>query len=317
MDEYVEAFTDFKPTDGKVWTDSEPPLPPDFKVNTQVTKLNFEKMSESFPRIGLKPGLKLKPCVHLSIDEMQASTLSFAICDQILYGRYSLSSFTSTERATFIQYGFARHKPGTNDEVLDEPLAILAALQWINQHAKFSMFECLRRDIERHSKRKNGFEAYLAFHLRKVFETAPRLDTVFAFRSDFAKRDREDLTWQRENFELVTVVAAEDRNNPHVSVVTPSCGSSSNVGFLADSGEEVLEWLSTNKDQFTFCFPPESFGPDLLFFLRAQKSAKLLLVMVQAKKYDKVNKEDLIHGVRTVTPNWLWKCKDKKVRPLC
>jgi hypothetical protein len=247
---------------------------------------------------------------------MQASTLSDAIYDQILYGRYSLSSFASAERAAFVQYGFARHKPGTNDEVLDEPLAILAALQWINQRANFSMFECLCRDIDRHSKRKNGFEAYLAFHLRKVFETAPALDTVFTFRSDFAKRGRTDLAWQHEYFELVTVVATEDGKNPHVSMVTPSCGSSSNVSFLPDSGEEVLEWLSTNKDQFTFCFPPESFGPDLLFFLRSKQSGKLLLVMMQAKKYDDVRKDELIHGVRTVTPSWLWKCKDKKVCPL-
>jgi hypothetical protein len=248
-----------------------------------------------------------------SKDDMQASTLSYAIYDQILYGRYCLSSFTSEDRATFVEYGFARHKPGTKDTVLDEPLAILAALQWVNQNAKLSLFECLRHDIERHSKRKNGFEAYLAFHLRKVFETAPELDAVFTFRSDFAQRSRTDLPWQHENFELVTVVPTTDRNNPRVSVVTPSCGSSSNVGFVADSGEEVLEWISTNNDQFTFCFPPESFGPDLLFFVRSKVSGRLLLVIIQAKKYDVVKKEALIHGVRTVTPSWFWKCKDKKV----
>jgi hypothetical protein len=89
---------------------------------------------------------------------MQASTLSDAIYDQILYGRYSLSSFKCKDRAAFVEYGFARHKPGTSDTVLNEPLAILAALQWY-QSANLSLFECLRRDIERHSKRKNGFEA--------------------------------------------------------------------------------------------------------------------------------------------------------------
>ena len=244
---------------------------------------------------------------------MQASTLANAIYDQILYGHYSLSSFSSQDRASFVEYGFARRKPGTRDTVLDEPLATLAALQWLNQSAHLSLFECLRRDIERHSKRKNGFEAYLAFHLRKIFETAPELDTVFTFRNDFARRGRTDIPWQHEQFELVTVVATEDRNNPRISVITPHCGPSSNIGFLAYSGEEVSEWISTNKDQFTFCFPQESFGPDLLFFVRSKVSGRLLLVVVQAKKYDIVEKRVLIHGVRTITPSWFWKSKDAKV----
>jgi hypothetical protein len=169
--------------------------------------------------------------------------------------------------------------------VLDEPLAILAAFQWVNKNAHFSLFECLRHDIERHSKRKNSFEAYLAFHLRKVFETSPELDAVFTFRDDFARR-MDSIPWQHEQFELVTVVATADRNNPRISVVTPSCGSSSNIGFLADSGEEVLEWISTNKYRFTFCFPQALFGPDLLFFVRSKVSGGLLLVAIQAKKYD-------------------------------
>jgi len=239
---------------------------------------------------------------------MQASTLSIAIYDQILYGRYSLSAFASADRATFVEYGFARHKSTIRDTVIDEPLAILAALQWVNKSAKLSLFECLRHDIGRHSKRKNGFEAYLAFYLRKVFEMTPELDAVFTFRKDFA-----GLPWCHDKFELVTVSNPGNGSDPLISVVTPSCGPSSNVGFLANSGEEVLEWISTNKDQFTFCFPPESFGPDLLLFLRSKVSGKLLLVVIQCKKCDSVKKQVLIHGVRTVTPSWFWKSKDKKV----
>jgi hypothetical protein len=43
----VEAFTGFKPTDGTDWTTHEPELSPRFDLKTKVTKLNFEKMSES------------------------------------------------------------------------------------------------------------------------------------------------------------------------------------------------------------------------------------------------------------------------------
>lgn len=91
--------------------------------------------------------------------------LSSAIYDRILDGRYSLNSFTSGDRAIFVGYGFARHKRNASgrDTLFDEPLAILAALQWVNKIVKFSLFECLRHGGKRHSNRKNGFEAYLAF----------------------------------------------------------------------------------------------------------------------------------------------------------
>ena len=46
IDEYVEAHTGFRPTDGKIWADRESPLPTGF-ISGSVTKLNFEKMSES------------------------------------------------------------------------------------------------------------------------------------------------------------------------------------------------------------------------------------------------------------------------------
>jgi hypothetical protein len=310
----VEAFTDFKPTDGKEWTNPEPQLPPDFKLKDLVNKLTFEKMSESssFLYFGISNRLKSFP---LSIDDGQASTLCEAIYDQILYGYFTLSSFTNEARDTFVEYGFARHKPGTNHTVIDEPLAILAALQWLYHSNTFSMFKCLSHDIHKHQKRKNGFEAYLVFYMRTVFETTPELDAVFTFRDDFARRGKTDLAWQHENFELVTVVHA-DRSNPHISVVTPSCGPAPKVGFLAKSGKEVLEWISTNSDRSTFCFPPEAFGPgpDLLFFIRSKVSGKLLLVMIQAKKHDSVEKQILIEGVRTITPSWFWKSKDMKVR---
>ena len=47
LDEYVEAFTGFRPTDGKEWTDDEPELPRGSYLATRISKLNFEKMSES------------------------------------------------------------------------------------------------------------------------------------------------------------------------------------------------------------------------------------------------------------------------------
>lgn len=94
--------------------------------------------------------------------------------------------------------------------MLDEPLAILAAAQWINQIPTYSLFERLRGDSREYPFSRKGFEAYLGFHLRKRFESRPELDAVFAFREDFAQRIGTDLTWQHEKFELVTVVASAD-----------------------------------------------------------------------------------------------------------
>jgi hypothetical protein len=165
--------------------------------------------------------------------------------------------------------------------------------------------------MHRHAPRENGFEAYIAFYLREVFKDAPKLNEVFTFRGDFAQR--ADLSWQHEMFELVTVVKSE-KNQPQVSVVTPSSGPSSNIGLSPHSNTEVLEWISTNSLSYPFCFPPESFGPDILCFLQSKQSGKLLLVLIQAKHYKKVEKQDLIEGVRTVTPAWLWRSKNQNVR---
>ena len=195
--------------------------------------------------------------------------------------------------------------------MIDEPLAILAARKWVNTSAKYQLSKYLLNNTHKHATRQNGFEAYLAFYIRAVFEGAPVLDAVFTFRDDFATQGRADLAWQHEQFELVTVVHSRDERR--VSVVTPSSGPSSNVGSSANSPREVLDWISTNRRQYAFCFPPESFGPNLLFFVRSKVSGELLLVALQAKKSPKVDEDDLIKGVRTVTPSWFWKSKDKKV----
>ena len=298
------------PTDGKRFTEREPKFPSTYNIRDYVTKLDFDKMGTLLvPNPTISNHFKLTP---LSIESSQAKTLSRVICEQVIYGRYSLGSLASSERSTFVEYGFARIKQVEGLTQLDEPLAILAAMQWVNNNAQLSMFECLQNDIGKHSHRQNGFEAYLAFHMRKVFETTPRLDSVFEFRSDFARRVQKDLSWLQEEFELVTVSTTNGVTN--VSVVTPSCGPSSNIGFLANSGDEVLEWITANKDQFTFCFPQESAGPDVMFFMRSTKTKKLILALVQAKRYQQVEKHVLIRGVRTITPAWLWKSRNKDVR---
>ena len=226
----------------------------------------------------------------------------------MLLGQCRLHEYSDQLKYSFVQYGFARFERHT--AVIDEPLAILAAIEWLSQNPKFSLFNRLHRDVDKHSPRQNGFEIFLSFYLRHVFATSPALEDVFTFRSDFA--ERPDLAWQREEFELVTVGGCAN-NIINISALTATSGSSPNVGLVASGDEQLLEWISTNAGRFTFCFPPTSFGPDLLFFVRSKKSKKILLILLQAKKYKVVDKSTLIEGVRSVTPSWLWRSKGTKV----
>jgi len=148
--------------------------------------------------------------------------------------------------------------------------------------------------------------------VRMAFDCAPRLDDVFTLRSDFSLRRTGDLSWQQENFELVAL--SKSGNEWKISVVTPSSGPSSNVGFIADTDDDVLKWISENKECYAFCFPTVHAGPDIFFYIRSKKTQKLLLVAMQAKHYKAVEKSSLNEGVRTVTPSWFWKSKDQKFK---
>jgi hypothetical protein len=57
IDQYVEAFTDFKPTDARYWTDREDVLPTFLK--SIVSKLDFDKMG-GFPCFNLVISNSLK-----------------------------------------------------------------------------------------------------------------------------------------------------------------------------------------------------------------------------------------------------------------
>lgn len=216
------------------------------------------------------------------------------------------------EIANLIEYGFARIRP--EGPVIDEPLVIMAAWNWLEMNGHFSLLQLLQLEVGKHATRKNGFEAYLTFYIRKVFESkTTRLNDIFIFRSDFARREDSDLSWQKDEFELVTVSTPAGTDQQKISIVTPSCGPSSNVGFLAQTDDAVLNWISENKESYAFCFPTEFTGPDILFYLRSKATGELLLVAMQAKNYQDVDKQTLVQGVQSVTPPF-WKSKDKKVR---
>jgi hypothetical protein len=247
-------------------------------------------------------------------EEQQVTVLSHVLYDQLLYGRFSLGAFSPKEKDDFVRYGFARYVNHGKDVTFDEPIVILAVYHWLVLKGKFSLYECALHNLSNHASRQNGFEAFLVLYMRLVFETSPVLSEIFTFRSDFARRVTTDLAWQNEPFELVTVAKGQD-NTHNICVVTPFSGPSSVWGFTADSGKDVVEWLSTNTRGAAFCYPPPSLGPDLLFFIRSTVSGGLVLVAVQARRRVSIKYDELLKGVRTLTPCWFWKSKDLKVRP--
>jgi hypothetical protein len=170
-------------------------------------------------------------CTLIPLDPQLAKILSSAIYCQILFGEIHLEYH---ERDAAVECGIFRHTPELK---LDEPITMLAASHWIDEHIEISLGECARRDAD---LRFGRFDIYLAFYLHRVFKDTPELNSIFTFRSDFAQRRSLDLSWQQEKFELVVVSSTE----PHISSITED---SAPTGLKAYYDQEVLDWISTNN----------------------------------------------------------------------
>ncbi|KAG8829656.1 hypothetical protein FRC17_006218 [Serendipita sp. 399] len=289
INQYVESFSGFKPTDGEYWINQEPELPVGFSVENHLFSLQFGQM-----------------------DLTQQRVLSAIVHKQLLYGRFNVPMpRLIADPLRLVEAGFARYIYDADGIVINEPLAILSARDCVKRTPGMpTPSELVLANINRSESRRNGFEAYLAMHLLDIFAAPRRLDDVFTFRSDFISSKRTDFNWRMDQFELVTVVASENGVDPDVFVVTPTSGPSCNFGTVVDLGDQLIDWISSNQGRYAFCFPPEEFGPDILFFLRSKKSGKVVLVMLQAKGCNadtQIGKDMLIEGVRSVSPAWFGK----------
>ncbi|PVF94285.1 hypothetical protein CPB86DRAFT_49855 [Serendipita vermifera] len=282
VDGIVEAFASFKPTEAVDWVAQEPDFPPVLSPEDIIDKLDFDKMSP-----------------------MQAKTLSEMLHKQFFTAVYSVGPFPAADRTAFVEYGIARIHIRGGQLSIDEPFIKVAAQTWLKRNPVLSLSEWCRSHFDVHSFQINGFEAYTTHYMLKILEKFPQFDAVFTLRKDHAQQN--SLTWLTNTLELVTVSKGVYSSDTRISVVTQSSGPSANIGFRANSSEDVLEWMSENKQQVAFCYPPPHMGPDMLFFVRSQQSKKLILVAIQAKKREVVDRNVLVEDVRTVTPNWFWR----------
>ncbi|KAG8828599.1 hypothetical protein FRC17_007476 [Serendipita sp. 399] len=284
INEYLRASTDFTPTDEDIWSNEEPSLPGDFDFSEYVARIDYEIMSEPLRR-------KLR-CV---------------IRNHFFTGRHIPIDIRFGREDEWVRSGIARLAPGCQP-VIDEPMPILAALMWMQKSPELSLFGDIRHATGRPQQAPNCLEAYVAYYLRNIFTEPRNLHEVFTFQSDFATKD--DCSWKRERYQLVAVDSSEDRQaKSRLFTVTSSSGPSPNIGLLTESMDQVLSWLTDNRDRYTFCFPHTLFGPDLMFFLQSVDSKRLVLVMVQVQTQPSISEDALTQAIRSVTRSWLWKRK--------
>jgi hypothetical protein len=135
------------------------------------------------------------------------------------------------------------------------------------------------------------------------------------------------LLRNREKVEEVALTMVEKEDVLKVLPQNYYSGTRSSYGVLAldaydrnDPTSETLEWIDLSiKARFEgqvppFCFPCESFGPDLLFLLRKEDFSDFRACLVQAKFRREMSQPE---ALRTLVPDWLFfNSRDKAERKL-
>jgi hypothetical protein len=315
LDGIVKELTGFEPTDGNEWSCREDPSSVNLEI-IKAIKTPFKKTSESFSFVLFRSILVI---LSLSTDGSQKLLLARVLRDRISNEAYKMDELKGDQKDLLVQLGFARiictlvRDYYENVPVVDEPITILAASKWLDRSTQDTVFTRFYHDVRKKSFWGNVFQEYLVFYLREAFRDGPRLDKVFYFRSDFARRRTRDLQWQEGRFTLVTISKTAYEANRSIWVVTPSSGPSSNLAVRAKSVEDVQNWILTNSERRTFCIPPTSMGPDILFFIQSISTKKTLLVALRVETQSPVTIKSLNYGVRKVTPSLFWKEKYERV----
>ncbi len=204
----------------------------------------------------------------------------------------------------YVEYGFARFVDSETQAVrIDEPLVLLAAMQWMNTNHQTS-YKLLAQEIATHCTRFNGFENYIAFCLDLIFSGKRRLNEVFTFHGNvpsWADLEAEIVALHRPN------AHGSDDLETGVASFSNSKGPSVTLGVNAQSPEAVLSWLAhTSEMSSPFCFPHRSMGPDIVFVLRLSDGS-FIWVALQTKwsrgTSGNLAKSLLMQAVQSVTPS--------------
>ncbi|KAJ7133764.1 hypothetical protein C8R43DRAFT_894992, partial [Mycena crocata] len=208
--------------------------------------------------------------------------------------------------AEFVQWGFARFLPSTlrSDHAtasMDEPMALLALGQWMNAGFSETIYHRLTSLISLHSARgENALENYLAFCFTRLFNWGSRrLDEIFHFPEGVP-------AWAKQTARLVSLYRQDSQTELEESSVDWWSRPSYSLGSNAHDADRTLQWLK-HTVKAPICFPPNKFGPDILFTLRLEDGSRIW-VAVQSK-YESttlLDAEKLVSGMRSVTPVNYW-----------
>ncbi|KAG6883697.1 hypothetical protein C0993_004557, partial [Termitomyces sp. T159_Od127] len=224
-----------------------------------------------------------------------------------------------------VETGFARYSGASEDDhaVFDEPLAYLAAEQWITSRGSDSeqRHAVFFRAIKQQNSAANGLEEYTALCIADIFKCPTELSQVFTF-SDIGKyrglasRKAQLVScWYDKGGDFrVAEVFFPMHTPPNTHLRSPS----SILGYNPTKKNPLndLNWLRCQVNA-PFLFPHRSFGPDLMFRLRLEDSGELITVALQVKwKPSRASVTGLIidKAISSVTPAHFWTENTQKGR---
>ncbi|KAG6808637.1 hypothetical protein H0H92_003433 [Tricholoma furcatifolium] len=298
---YIKDVSKFTPSDAKYWESLEDP-----KCNPQSPAV----MSLDFSRGGAK---------EKDSDEL-LDAVERLVNQRLLSGRTDFEKEAETIIDTrLVERGFARYPGGQGMSKFDEPLAYLAADDWIGRlHSRHKFFASR---FQYNSPTANGFERYAALCISHIFQQWTPLSQYFEFANInkgkvlSTRRARLVSCWMDSSKTIrVAPVVFPFENTDSVNRSSPS----KMLGFASQCPEQDLKWLKFERNA-PFLFPQRNFGPDLMFRLQLEGSKQELITVALQTKYLKqssgLTPSFLTGAFRTVTPHNFWKFKANPTKP--
>ncbi|KAG6808850.1 hypothetical protein H0H92_002577 [Tricholoma furcatifolium] len=293
---YIRDITAFTPTDAEYWEGLEDPTCE--PGSAAVMSLDFSRAKGAETRL---------------IDEVER-----LVNLRLITGCMEFEKATDTLiNIKLVECGFARYPGGQARSRFDEPLAYLAADDWIAGHRSRHKFFFSR--LQNNTGRGNGFERYTAFCISHIFQNSTLLSDYFKF-SDINKgkllsgRTAKLVScWidSSKTFRVAPVVFPFE-NTSNSSRSSPS----KMLGFDSKDPIDDLKWLRFEHNA-PFLFPHNNFGPDLMFRLQLEGGNEELITVALQTKYRSlasgVTKKVLTAAFRSVTPHNFWRFKDTDV----
>jgi hypothetical protein len=234
---------------------------------------------------------------HPPLDQDIRHRFADIICSWMLRRQFTCLCDSEKE---WIELGFARFRTRPQDPcgeqiVVDEPLIILAAAQYLNAHTTFGLHNHVLNKLNHAAGRGTHFEEFLAVYFAQAFGPTVCLCDLFYFGNDVP------IWAESEGVELVA--ASRDRSF-HITrhFCGDPVGTSSSLCCDLQHAADTVEWF--RNPNTVLCFPDIHLGPDIVFFLRLSDGS-IICVIIQAKFHSqlRLSKSNQADAVSTLKPS--------------